>query len=69
MEKIIAFDIKTTQLFIAKIARIAQFKGKWQLVAQKDNSYLRELRTLATIQSIGSSTRIEGATLTNTTRF
>jgi Fic family protein len=65
MEKIIAFDIKTTQLLIAKIARIEQFKGKWQLVAQKDNPYLRELRTLATIQSIGSSTRIEGATLTN----
>lgn len=46
-------------------ARIDQFKGKWQQIGNKENRYLKELRSLATIQSIGSSTRIEGATLSN----
>lgn len=65
MEKKLQFDFKTAQKLFAVAARIDQFKGKWQQLEKKDNRYLRELRTIATIQSIGSSTRIEGATLTN----
>ena len=34
-------------------------------LVQKENVYLKELRKIATIESIGSSTRIEGAQLTN----
>ena len=65
MEKKLAFSVKTAQKLFASAARIDQFRGKWQFIEQIDNRYLRELRSLATIQSIGSSTRIEGATLTN----
>lgn len=65
MEDKLKFDVKTAQKLFTKAARIDQYKGKWQHLAKKDNRYLNELRTLATIQSIGSSTRIEGATLTN----
>ncbi len=65
MENKLAFDPKTAQKLFSVAARIDQFKGKWQLIEQKGNRYLRELRSLATIQSIGSSTRIEGSTLTN----
>jgi DNA polymerase/3'-5' exonuclease PolX len=32
---------------------------------KEENKYLKELRKIATIQSIGSSTRIEGSTLTD----
>ena len=32
---------------------------------QKENNYLKELRRIATIESIGSSTRIEGVQLTD----
>ena len=65
MEDKLQFDIKTFQKLLTTTARIDLYKGKWQLLEKKDNRYLKELRTLATIQSIGSSTRIEGATLTN----
>jgi Fic family protein len=65
MEKKMSFDLKTNQKLFTIIARIDQFKGKWQLIENKDNRYLKELRHIATIQSIGSSTRIEGATLSN----
>ena len=65
MEEKLRFDVKTTQKLVTATARIDLYKGKWQQLEKKDNRYLKELRTLATIQSIGSSTRIEGATLTN----
>ena len=46
--------------------KIDTFRGKWQSIELKQTSYLKELRKIATIESIGSSTRIEGATLTDT---
>ncbi|MEK7255343.1 MAG: Fic family protein [Bacteroidota bacterium] len=65
MEKKLSFDVKTAQKLFATVARIDQFKGRWVEIEHKENRLLRELRTVATIQSIGSSTRIEGSTLTD----
>lgn len=59
------FDFKTNQLIVKYISFIDSFKGKWNIVEQRENVYLKELRKIATIESIGSSTRIEGAQLTN----
>lgn len=44
---------------------IDSFKGKWKNIEGKERKYLKELRKIATIESIGSSTRIEGASLTD----
>jgi len=59
------FDFKTNQLVLKSISFIDSFKGKWNIVESKENIFLKELRKIATIESIGSSTRIEGAQLTN----
>lgn len=61
----ISFDFQTTQRLINIISRIDLFKGSWTSVEIKENVYLKELRRIATIESIGSSTRIEGAALSN----
>ena len=45
--------------------KIDQYKGKWNIIERKENIYLKELRKIATIESIGSSTRIEDGTLTD----
>lgn len=65
MESKLAFDFKTTQQIINKIAYIDSFKGKWTGLEVTESIYLKELKQIATIESIGSSTRIEGATLTD----
>ena len=65
MESKLAFDFKTNQLIIKQIAFIDGFKGKWSGLEVKESIYLQELKLIATIESIGSSTRIEGSTLTN----
>jgi Fic family protein len=59
------FDFLTTQRIIQKIGQIDQFKGEWKQLDKEKNRYLKELRKIATIQSIGSSTRIEGSSLTD----
>ncbi|MEL6941974.1 MAG: Fic family protein, partial [Bacteroidota bacterium] len=65
MESKLAFDFKTNQQIIKKIAFIDSFKGKWTGLEVSESIYLKELKQIATIESIGSSTRIEGSTMTD----
>ncbi len=59
------FDFPTNQRIMQLIAAIDEYRGKWNVVEKRENRYLKELRKIATIESIGSSTRIEGATMTD----
>jgi Fic family protein len=61
----INFDFQTNQSVLKSISYIDSFKGKWNILEKQENIYLRELRKIATIESIGSSTRIEGAKMTD----
>lgn len=47
------------------ISEIDEFKGRWQAVTHLAPERLNSLKKVATIESIGSSTRIEGAQLTD----
>lgn len=47
------------------IAEIDEFKGKWEALKNQSAESLSRLRRVATIESIGSSTRIEGAKLSD----
>ena len=47
------------------IAEIDEFKGAWRAIGRIAPERLAGLRQVATIESIGSSTRIEGARLTD----
>lgn len=51
--------------FLGIIAEIDEFKGAWKAVGRLAPDRLTSLRRVATIESIASSTRIEGATLSN----
>lgn len=55
------FGFETNQ----SIAFIDTLKGKWNAVEKIENIFLKELRWIAIIESIGSSTRIEGVQLSN----
>jgi Fic family protein len=57
--------IAVTQELLKLIAEIDEFKGKWEALKNMSPERLRRLRKVATIESIGSSTRIEGAKLTD----
>lgn len=65
MESKLAFDFKTNQVILKLVGYIDSFKGKWIGLETKESQYLKELKKIATIESIGSSTRIEGSTLSD----
>ncbi len=47
------------------IAEIDEFKGRWEALGRLAPEKLSSLRRVATIESVGSSTRIEGARLSD----
>ncbi|MCC8116819.1 MAG: Fic family protein, partial [Planctomycetes bacterium] len=49
-----------TQELLTLIASIDEFKGAWRALGALAPERLTALRKVATIESIGSSTRIEG---------
>ena len=66
----IGFMLRTDSLHITPeilslIARIDEFKGAWRALGTLAPERLSALRRVATIESIGSSTRIEGSKLTD----
>ncbi len=52
--------INVTQEILALLSEIDEFKGGWRALGTIAPERLNALRRLATIESIGSSTRIEG---------
>ncbi len=58
-------SIHITPEILSLIARIDEFKGAWRALGTLAPERLSALRRMATIESIGSSTRIEGSKLTD----
>jgi Fic family protein len=54
-----------TNEMLTLIAAIDEFKGEWRALGNLGPETLRTLRRIATIESAGSSTRIEGAKLSD----
>src|ERR1700744_4142744 len=54
-----------TSDILAIIAEIDEFKGAWRALGQLAPEQLTALKRVATIESIGSSTRIEGSKLSD----
>ena len=57
--------IQITQELLALLSEIDEFKGAWRALGTIAPERLNALRRVATIESIGSSTRIEGSKLTD----
>ncbi len=58
-------SLTITPELLRLISEIDEFKGSWQAQADQSPERLHALRHVATIESIGSSTRIEGARLSD----
>jgi hypothetical protein len=57
--------IQITPEFLSLISHIDEFKGAWRALGTLAPERLSALRRVATIESIGSSTRIEGSKLSD----
>jgi hypothetical protein len=57
--------ISITPEMLRLISELDEFKGHWRLLGKLSPERLTSLRKVATIESVGSSTRIEGSKLTD----
>ncbi|MAE44241.1 MAG: AsnC family transcriptional regulator [Magnetovibrio sp.] len=62
---LITSTLKITNEILSLIAEIDEFKGTWRAIGRIAPERLSNLRRVATFESIGSSTRIEGARLSD----
>ena len=51
--------------YLSLVSEIEEFKGKWLALGNIAPDQLESLKKIASIESVGSSTRIEGARLTD----
>jgi len=58
-------SLEITAEFLKLITEIDEFKGSWKALQSLSPERLQSLQRVATIESIGSSTRIEGAKLSD----
>ncbi len=58
-------ELKPSHEILNLISEIDEFKGKWETFSSLSPERLSALRSVATIESVGSSTRIEGVKLTD----
>lgn len=65
MELLKTTTVRITPEILSLIAEIDEFKGAWRAIGRIAPERLSSLRRVATIESVGSSTRIEGARLTD----
>ena len=58
-------NIALPQDLVKLVAETDEFKGRWEALKNLSPDRLKALRKVATVESVGSSTRIEGAKLTD----
>ena len=59
------FKINITWQLISTISQIDRFDATWTSIERKQNHNLKQLKQIATVRSVGASTRIEGSKLTD----
>ena len=65
MKTKLSFSSEVHQQLSQQLSLLDIFKGSWKAKGDHQGQYLKELMKIATIESIGSSTRIEGAKITD----
>lgn len=64
-QEIYNFTIELSWKYLEILRQVERFEIQWSRFRQREKTSLNQLKTLATIQSIGSSTRIEGSKLSD----
>jgi Fic family protein len=63
--KIHTFRLAPDWKLINRISVIDRFGGSWAAIERREGQTLRQLKSIATVRSIGASTRIEGSAMTD----
>src|SRR6188768_1763908 len=59
------FDPTNWMELTQELSQLDRFDAQWQAIERREKQTLKELKSIATVRSIGSSTRIEGSHLSD----
>lgn len=59
------FEIDLDWQLIKLISQIDRFDASWASIEKKEGQSLKNLKIIATVRSVGASTRIEGAKMSD----
>lgn len=63
--KVHTFSLNIDWELIRLISQIDRFDASWTTIEKKEGQSLKQLKTIATVRSVGASTRIEGSKLSD----
>lgn len=63
--KVYHFDLNLSWKILRALSQIDRFDASWSSVERLEGKSLKQLKNIATIQSVGASTRIEGSKMTD----
>jgi len=59
------FFLNINWKLIRLISQVDRFDASWSAIEKKEGQSLKQLRTIATVRSVGASTRIEGSSMSD----
>ena len=59
------FNVNIDWKLINQISRIDRFDATWTTIEKKEGQSLKQLKSIATVRSVGASTRIEGSKMSD----
>jgi Fic family protein len=61
----LVFSPKNWMELMQELSQLDRFDAKWQAIERREQKTLKELKSIATVRSVGASTRIEGSHLSD----
>ena len=65
MESVYNFKIDIDWDLISSISHLDRFDASWSTIEKREGQSLKQLKSIATVRSVGASTRIEGSTMSD----
>lgn len=65
INKVYSFSLTIDWTLLNLLSRIDRFDAQWSAIERKEGQSLKQLKSIATVRSVGASTRIEGSTMNN----
>ena len=66
MENVVyTFKLRIDWLLISRISQIDRFDASWSSIEKREGQSLKQMKSIATVRSVGASTRIEGSKMTD----
>ena len=60
-----SFTLNLSWELIKRISQIDRFDASWSSIEKREGQTLKQLKSIATVRSVGASTRIEGSKLSD----